>query len=154
MHTVILFVWQYFVDNANHEIIVTTNILVHRYTMHGNILLFFNFGFKSVMDVKHFTPPATGNLVTVLPAVLVPAFAVLIVGAVVVVAFVMRRKNVAVKSRDKADMISANREETKTGLVDTYIIKLRSYAKCHHPVAVLTNRCEVVCGLDGLICSL
>ena len=69
---------------------------------------------------------------TVLPAVLVPACAVLIVGAVVVVAFVMRRrKNVAVKSRDKADTISANREETRAGLVDTYIIKLRSYAKCH-----------------------
>ena len=92
---------------------------------------------------------------TVLPAVLVPACAVLIVGAVVIVAFVMmRRKNVAVKSRDKADTISANREETRTGLVDTYIIKLRSYAKCHHPVSVLTNRCEVVYGLDGLICSL
>ena len=92
---------------------------------------------------------------TVLPAVLVPACAVLIVGAVVVVAFVMRRrKNVAVKSRDKADTISANREETRAGLVDTYIIKLRSYAKCHHPVLVLTNRCEVVYGLDGLICSL
>ena len=75
-----------------------------------------------------------------LPAVLVPACAVLIVGAVVVVAFVMRRrKNVAVKSRDKAGMISANREETRAGLVDTYIIKLRSYAKCHHPVSVLTN---------------
>ena len=75
-----------------------------------------------------------------LPAVLVPACAVLIVGAVVVVAFVMmRRKNVAVKSRDKADTISANREETRAGLVDTYIIKLRSYAKCHHPVSVLTN---------------
>ena len=87
-----------------------------------------------------------------LPAVLVPACAVLIVGAVVVVAFVMRRrKNVAVKSRDKADTISANREETRAGLVDTYIIKLRSDAKCHHPVAVLINMCEVVYGLDGLI---
>ena len=92
---------------------------------------------------------------TVLPAVLVPACAVLIVGAVVVVAFVMRRrKNVAVKSRDKADTISANREETRAGLVDTYIIKLRSYAKCHHLVAGLTNRCEVVYGLDSLISSL
>ena len=43
----------------------------------------------------------------------------------------------AVKSRDKADTISANREETRAGLVDTYIIKLRSYAKCHHPVVVM-----------------
>ena len=73
---------------------------------------------------------------TVLPAVLVPACAVLIVGAVVVVAFVMRKKNVAVKSRDEADPISASREETRAGLVDTYIIKLRSYAKCHHPVGI------------------
>ena len=60
---------------------------------------------------------------TVLPAVLVPACAVLIVGAVVVVAFVMRRrKNVAVKSRDKADTISANREETKAGLMGIHTL--------------------------------
>ena len=91
---------------------------------------------------------------TVLPAVLVPACAVLIVGAVIVVACVMRRrKNVAVKSRDKADTISANMEETRAGLVHTYIVKL-SYAKCQHPVVVLINRCKVVYGLDGLICSL
>ena len=40
-----------------------------------------------------------------------------------------------VKSRDGVDMISANREETGAGLMDTYIVKLRGYAKCHHPVA-------------------
>ena len=73
---------------------------------------------------------------TVLPAVLVPACILLIVGAVIAVVCVMRRRqSVAVKSRDGVDMISANREETGEGLRDTYIVKLRGYAKFHHPVA-------------------
>ena len=66
----------------------------------------------------------------VLPAVFVPACAVLILGVVTAVACVVRRQCVVVKSRD-----GANREETEAGLVDTYIVKLRGYAKCHHPVA-------------------
>ena len=64
------------------------------------------------------------NLMTVLPAVLVPACAVLIVGTIIDVTCVMRRKSVAMKSRDEIDTISANREETEAGLVDTYIVKL------------------------------
>ena len=53
---------------------------------------------------------------TVLPAVLVPACAVLIVGAVTAVVCVMRRRqNVAVKSRDGVDMTSVNREEAGAG---------------------------------------
>ena len=64
-----------------------------------------------------------------------PACAVLIVGVVTAVACVVRRQSVVVKSRDGVDMISANREETGAGLVDTYTVKLRGYAKCHHPVA-------------------
>ena len=61
------------------------------------------------------------NLVTVLPAVLVPACAVLIVGAVTAVACVMRRRqSVAIKSRDGIDMTSANRKETGAGLRDTH----------------------------------
>ena len=75
------------------------------------------------------------NLVTVLPAVLVPACAVLIVGAVTAVACVMRRRqSVAIKSRDGIDMTSAPREEG-AGLRDTHIVKLRGYAKFNHPVA-------------------
>ena len=76
------------------------------------------------------------NLVTVLPAVLVPACAVLIVGAVTAVACVMRRRqSVAIKSRDGIDMTSANREKTGAGLRDTHIVNLRGYAKFNHPVA-------------------
>ena len=57
---------------------------------------------------------------TVLPAVLVPACAVLIVGAAIAVVCVMRRRHsVAIKSKDGVDMISANKEETEAGLVDT-----------------------------------
>ena len=57
---------------------------------------------------------------TVLPAVLVPACAVLIVCAVTAVVCVMRRRQgVAIKSRDGAN------KETEAGLVDTYIVKLR-----------------------------
>ena len=75
---------------------------------------------------------------TVLPAVLVPACAVLIVGAVTAITCVMRRRqSVAIKSRDGVGMISANREKTEAGLRDTYIVKLRVYAKCHHPVAIV-----------------
>ena len=92
------------------------------------------------MTVKHFhfTAPAISqpNLMTVLPAVFVPACALLIVGAVTAVACVMmRRKSVAIKLRDKVDLTSANREETGAGLVDEYTVKLRGYAKCHHLVA-------------------
>ena len=59
---------------------------------------------------------------TVLPAVLVPACAALIVGTVIAATCVMRRRiSVAIKSRDEIDM---NREETEAGLVDTYIVKL------------------------------
>ena len=71
-----------------------------------------------------------------LPAVFVPACAVLILGVVTAVACVVRRRqSVVVKSRDGVDIISANRKETGAGLVDTCIVKLRGYAKCHHPVA-------------------
>ena len=77
------------------------------------------------MTVKHtvsiYTPAISQpgeNLVTVLPAVLVPACAVLIVGAVTAVVCVMRRRHVAIKSRDGVDMTSANREETAAGFVD------------------------------------
>ena len=57
---------------------------------------------------------------TVLPAVLVPACAVLIVGVAIAVVWVMRRRHsVAIKSKDGVDMISVNKEETEAGLVDT-----------------------------------
>ena len=73
---------------------------------------------------------------TVLPAVLVPACTLLIVGAVTAVVCVMRRRqSVAVKSRDGVDITSANREETGAGLRNTYIVKLRGYAKFPHPEA-------------------
>ena len=83
--------------------------------------LLFNFGMTVKHTVSIYTPAISQpgeNLVTVLPAVLVPACAVLIVGAVTVVACVMRRRqSVVIKSRDGVDMISANREQT--GFVDT-----------------------------------
>ena len=62
---------------------------------------------------------------TVLPAVLVLACAVLIVGTVIAATCVMKKMiNVAMKPWDGIDMVSANREETEAGLVDTYIVKL------------------------------
>ena len=98
---------------------------------YGNILYSFIFGLTR-MTVKHFhfTAPAISqpgaNLMTVLPAILVPACALLIVGAVTAVACVMtRRKSVAIKLRDKVDLTSANREETGAGLVDACTVKLR-----------------------------
>ena len=89
---------------------------------------------------------------TVLPAVLVPACTLLIVGAAIAVVCVMRRRqSVAIKSRDGVDMISVNREETEAGLVDTYIVKLRDKVSpsCYIQL-VFVNMCEVVYGLDGL----
>ena len=63
---------------------------------------------------------------TVVPAVLVPVCAVLIVGAAIAVVCVVRkRQSVAIKSRNGVDAISVNREETGAGLVDTCIVKLR-----------------------------
>ena len=57
----------------------------------------------------------------------------------------------AIKSRDGVDMISANREETEAGLVDTYIVKLRGYAKCHHPVTYSSvYKCVNCIGLNRL----
>ena len=98
--------------DANHEIIVTRS---------------FHFEFTSNDTLFHYTPPAIlepgANLMTVLPAVLVPACAVIIVGAVIAATCVMRRKRVAMKPRDGIDMVSAIREETEAGLVDTYIVK-------------------------------
>ena len=62
---------------------------------------------------------------TVLPAVLVPACAVIIVGTVIAATCVMKKMIcVAMKSRDGIDMVTANREETEAGSVDTYIVKL------------------------------
>ena len=120
----------------NYEIIVPTSSLYY-----GNIISSF-YIYKNDRKALSFYTPAISqlgaHLVTVLPAVLVPACAVLIVGAVTAVACVVRRRqSVAIKSRDGVDMISANREETEAGLVDTYIAKLRGYAKCHHPVAIV-----------------
>ena len=94
--------------DANHEIIVTRS---------------FHFEFTSNDTLFHYTPPAISNLMTVLPSVLVPACAVIIVGTVIAATCVMRRKSVAMKPRDGIDMVSANREETEAGLVDTYIVK-------------------------------
>ena len=120
---VILFVHQNSVTDAKHKIIVTTI---------SSLLYCGNFGVTSSDSKTHclnlHAPPAISqpgaNLVTVLPAVLVPACTLLIVGAAIAVVCVMRRRqSVAIKSRDGVDMISVNREETG-GLVDTYIVKL------------------------------
>ena len=88
---------------------------------HQQYSLFFHFAGNDTLF--HYTPPAISNLMTVLPAVLVPACAVIIVATVIAATCVMRKKSVAMKPRDGIDMISANREETEAGLVDLYIVK-------------------------------
>ena len=57
MHTVILFVWQDFFDDANHKIIVTTNT-----TSSLHIL---NSGFTNIMAVKHLLPQLLQNQVQI-----------------------------------------------------------------------------------------
>ena len=72
-------------------------------------------------------PTGTGNLKTVLLAILVPAvLLLLLVGAVIAVVYGRRRRRtrkikkrtVAVRPMDRAKISSTNRDETGAGLVD------------------------------------
>ena len=82
---------------------------------------------------------------TVLPAILVPACAVLVlllVGAVIAIVYGRRRRrrgrkmkkqSVAVRSIDRAKLSSTNTDEAGAGLVDKYIVQLK---RCIHSVVL------------------
>ena len=89
-------------------------------------------------------PTGTGNLKTVLLAILVPACAVLLlllVGAVIAVVYGRRRRRtrkikkrtVAVRPMGRAKISSTNRDETGAGLVDKYIVQLK---RCIYSVEI------------------
>lgn len=63
----------------------------------------------------------------VLLGVFLPACAVLIVGAVVAVVCMRRRRRKGV-ARNEVEVNSIDREESSTGLVDNYIAKLKGLA--------------------------
>lgn len=70
-------------------------------------------------------PFTLADLMTVLLAVFLSAFSVLIFGGIVAVVFMRRRRRRKGVARNEVEMNSMDREKTRAGLVDYYIAKLK-----------------------------